>query len=414
MSDKYRKNKGLIVFLVASMAGLTQGGLILYTPALSQMASAFHVSAALIKMTLTAYLLGFGLSQLFYGPLSDRIGRRKTLLIGLSIASVGAILAVLSTNYSMLILSRCIQGAGFGACMTLSRVILKDSFSGVEYAKKASYLSGGFAVVYGLSPILGAKLIEYFSWQSEFYCLLVLIQLALWGYFFFLPETHFKLKTELSITNYTKQTLKDYLSVISQAKFLILILSGVCAYAVMIAFSTMGPFLLEKKLHYSPMIYSLVTLIIAVFYYLGSMANRYLLERFDINQIMKVGMSLIITSGAILVFISLVIPSVNIFEIVLPLLIAVLAIGLIWSNCIVLALKDLTHIGGTAAAAFSCLQMMCSGVISGIVAIPDNTSMKPFAVTVLTLGVLSLLIFTVIYRRARNQPKQFHIAYEVK
>ena len=130
-----------MIFFICIMTTLSQAGLVLYTPAFSTMSNIFHVSATSIKFTLTAYLLGFGLSQLFYGPLSDRYGRRKILLVAMLIFCIGCAWTVFSNHYHGLVTSRVIQGVGAGGCMTLSRAILRDSFDGKDYLYAASFLS---------------------------------------------------------------------------------------------------------------------------------------------------------------------------------------------------------------------------------------------------------------------------------
>jgi multidrug resistance protein len=172
------------------MVAITQAGLALYTPAFVQIAQSLNISATLVESTLTSYLLGFGVSQLVYGPLSDSFGRRKLLLAGMMIFSLGCLWAIFANHYLDLLIARLVQGLGIGACMTLSRSILRDCFQGEEYIRVASYLSSGFAIGLGLTPIIGGHLLDFFSWRSEFVFLLIcgvilLILLAL-----YLPETH--------------------------------------------------------------------------------------------------------------------------------------------------------------------------------------------------------------------------------
>ena len=158
-----------MIFFICIMIALAQAGLVLYTPAFSMMSGVFHVSARLIKFTLTAYLFGFGISQLFYGPLSDRYGRKKILLVAMFIFCVGCLWTIFSNNYDGLLLSRIIQGVGAGGCMTLSRAILRDSFDGKDYLYAASFLSAGFAIGLGVAPIIGGHLLYFFLGNLNLY-----------------------------------------------------------------------------------------------------------------------------------------------------------------------------------------------------------------------------------------------------
>ncbi len=396
MSGYLTKNTNafrLMIFFLCAMTALAQAGLVLYTPAFLEMSNIFQVDPTLIKMTLTVYLLGFGVSQLFYGPLSDRWGRKGLLTGGMLIFTLSCLWSAFSNSYESLLISRIFQGIGAGSCMTLSRAILRDSFNGKDFLHAASFLSVGFALGLGLTPVIGGHLLHYFSWKSEFILLFVTGILLLIAFLIFLPETHIPKKPKHSILSFTKITLSNFSIILQDKNFMSYLVGGVMAYGVVIAYTIMGPFLFQQTMGYSTSAYGWFTLLIAGAYYASTHMNRKLIHYLEPIQIIKLGLSLIVFSGIFMLLLSLILHSMNIYSIMFSLMLATYGQAFIWSNTIALALQDLSKIAGTAAALFSCLQMILSAAISAILAIPTEATQMPLSIAIISLGLISWLIF---------------------
>ncbi|MCF6806894.1 multidrug effflux MFS transporter [Thiotrichales bacterium 19S9-12] len=400
MGKGYKLN---IIILTTIMAGFTQAGLVLYTPAFLDMSQSLNISSSLIKTTLTGYLFGFGISQLIYGPLSDRSGRKNLLLIGMFIFSLGCLWSIFSSSYLSLLLSRVLQGIGAGSCMTLSRTILRDSFSGKEYFKVASYLSSGFAVGLGITPVIGGHLLDYFPWQSEFIFLFICGVSLLLAFWKFLPETHQVSKDQVPFSIFVKTIFTHFSHILKNKYFNLYLLGGVAAYGVVIAYSTMAPFLIQKTLGFSASFYGWLTLFIAIAYYLGTLTSRKLVMKLGHKIIIQAGVILILLSGIFLIISGAVFGFFNIYVVMIPLLIATYGQALIWSNCIAGALNDLPHIAGTASSLFSCLQMILATILSGIIAIPHEKNQIPISLVVLILGVITWIIFNLgVFKKSKT------------
>ncbi len=385
------KKNGIIIILVL-MAAVTQAGLVLYTPAFVQISEALRISSTKMEITLASYLVGFGISQIFYGPLSDCWGRKKLLLIGMFIFSIGCLWSVFVTNYSGLFFSRMVQGFGLGSCMTLSRAILRDVFDGDEYVSVASYLSSGFAIGLGVTPVIGGHLLDFFSWRSEFVFLLFCGLLLFIVFAIFLPETHSENRLSFGRAFY-HLTIRNIFHSLNSKSFIGYLIAGVMAYGAVIAYNTMAPFLFQKTLGLNALSYGWLTLAVAIVYYLGTSSNRMIIRKSNATAAIRIGLLLMFIAGLAMLLFKVTLNSVNVVVIFLPALLAVYAQALIWSNCIAGALKDLSSIAGTAAAAFGCMQMLLSALISAIVAIPNEYNQVPFAITIIILSVLSACSF---------------------
>lgn len=398
LSEDFSARK--ITLMLVLMAAITQAALVLYTPAFVAIGVSLHISPALVKTTLSAYLLGFGVSQLVYGPLSDRVGRKKPLLGGMFLLTLGALLNVFSQSYSVFLIARVIQGVGAGSCMALSRSVLRDVFSGPAYLKAASFLSSGFAIGLGLTPIIGGVLMHFYVWQADFIFLAVLGVICFFLFLFFLPETLTHKQDKGSVSHFLQYTFKNMLLALSNLRFFAYLIGGVLAYGVVIVYNVMGPFLFQDSMGYLPVQYGFLTFFIAISYYLGTSLNRYLIDRLLMNTILKIGLFMIVLSGA-LVFLSYCFSFFNLWLVYLPLLFATMGQAFIWSNCIANALKDLSHIAGTAAAVFGFLQMLLSALLSVVIALPNDATQLPLSIVIIILGVVSWFLFKVlVFKRA--------------
>lgn len=141
----------------------------MYMPALPDMAAYFHTNDATMNLTLVGFFLLFAIGMLVFGPVSDRIGRRKTMLFGVSLYILASIACGLSTGVYFLIGMRLLQAVGAGCMVAVSTAIVKDQFTGQT---QGSVLA--IAQVFGIlgpviAPLLGAQIYRFFSWRADFF-----------------------------------------------------------------------------------------------------------------------------------------------------------------------------------------------------------------------------------------------------
>ncbi len=377
-------NKKSLPWLVTCMTTLGQAAITIYIPAFPEISKDLQIGPENVKATLTAFLLGFGLSQLFYGPLSDRYGRKPPLLVGIALFCLACFANLFVFSLPSFLLVRFIQGIGSGSVITIGRTILRDSFSGKELMSAASHLSMGFAIGLGVSPIIGAYLLSIFGWRSNFLFLLLIgvaFLILLWKK---LPETSFNRLGSATWRELAQHAVKGYYQILSDLTFWKFLLGGVFAYSVVISWNVLTPFLIQTHFSYSAKAYGWMSLLIAAAYYISAHFNRSLVIKFHFGNIFIFGALLIGLAGLVM-FLG---PDQFLF-LLFPMVIATFGQALIFSNTIAGALHNYSHIPGKASAMFSSLQMILVSFISAAMAIlPDQTS-----VIGITLIILSLLSF---------------------
>jgi len=383
-----------ITLLVMWMTTLGQAAVALYLPALPAISADLHLPASIIKASVTSFLFGYGFSQLFYGPLSDWYGRKPLLLIGIIIFCIGCVINIFAHTGEMFLAARLIQGLGCGSTITLGRSILRDCFSGKELASAASYLSMGFAIGLGTTPIIGAYLQSYFGWRADFVFLLLLGIILLFIFWQWLPETSSREKTKNNLPQFFVQTLKDYASILRSTLFWKFLLGGLFAYGVVIAYNIMTPFLIQNVLGYSIKFYGWLALLVAIPYYTAASLNRKLVLKFGVQEIFNVGIGLILVGGFSML-VSMFLWHTHLAGIIIPILIATFGQALVFPNTIAGALHSFPQSsGGKASALFSTLQMLLiSGISATMVILPDNTPLF-LSIILLALGLLSGIVLS--------------------
>ncbi|WP_139121764.1 MFS transporter, partial [Piscirickettsia litoralis] len=202
--------KALILFFILLIVPIGQVAIDIYLPSLPHISQELNIATSATQWSLTIYLLSSGISQFFYGPISDSLGRKPILCFGLVIFFIGSLVTALAQGEISLLLGRLLQGLGIGAGAVIANSMVGDSFSGVRLAKVTSLSSFAYGISPIIAPFIGGLIQIHLGWRFNFYFLLVIALISLLLVIPLLPETLKKQsKQTLKIT-----TLKDnYLTI---------------------------------------------------------------------------------------------------------------------------------------------------------------------------------------------------------
>lgn len=373
------------IFILSALMITGSASTDMYVPSLPFIAQYFHVGADSVKWSMTLYLFGFITSQLVYGPLSDRYGRRTVLLTALAIALVGSILCITADSIYMLWLGRFIQGAGVST--TIARAIAQDTFSGAKLSQTVATLS----VIYGFAPIIaplvGGYLQQYLQWRGVFlfiFIYLILLTALVWK---LLPETNDTPEKELG----WHKLVQHYRNALTNQTF---ITNAICASAAMagiISYYTLSPFLLQQTLKLSSIEYGFVIVAVASGMLIGKSLNTRLLKYFPIHQLIFMGtISMLFGSSMMLLFALL--GYLNVTCLVGPFIFFTIGTGLVFANALVAAFKTLHSMGGIAGAAYTCIQVGGSFGVSILVAHLPQANQLPLALLLTGLAAGAFLL----------------------
>ena len=162
---KRDRNVNILVMLVLLVA-VGQMAQTIYIPAIAQMANDLNVREGAVQSVMAAYLLTYGVSQLFYGPLSDRVGRRPVILVGMSIFMLATLVAITTHSLTVLIVASAMQGMGTGVGGVMARTLPRDLYEGSQLRHANSLLNMGILVSPLLAPLIGGVLETLINWRA--------------------------------------------------------------------------------------------------------------------------------------------------------------------------------------------------------------------------------------------------------
>jgi len=285
---------GLVVLILSMLLGIQPVTTDLYLPALPALTEGFGAPMSQAQLTLSALLLAFGSSQLIWGPLSDRFGRRPILLWGLSAYTLASVGSTFAPSMLLLIAWRVVQGAAMGAVVMCARAIVRDLYQPLEGARVMSKGLSGLGVLACVSAPLGGLLSELYGWRIALAALAVFgaATLALVGLRF---EESLAQKNPLALRPGT--LLRTWLSILRNPTFLAFSALTAASYGGLFTFLAASSFVFIRVLGLSKTGYGLVMFSMCFCYLAGTFICRRLLPRFGVRRSVAIAACLSLTGG---------------------------------------------------------------------------------------------------------------------
>lgn len=372
----------IALLVIASLAHITAD---MYVPSMPAIVTALKSNPSMIQLTLSVYLFGFGASHLFYGPISDRIGRRKPILFGMGLTLIGGMICFIAPSIEILIIGRFLQGCGVGACTSVGRSLTRDLLSGPHLARLGSLMGMVMVFVTASAPTLGGYIQNYFSWRINFLVLFVFTSFA-WFYIWkILPETHQYFDPTATKL---KNVIKNYIFLLTNKSFMGYTLCMSFAYSGILAYLTAGPFLLQTVVGLSPIEFGWLAFVVGLSIFVSAVINSRLIFNKGIPFMMFAGIVLMLLGGLLMLIFAFM-QWINVFSIMVPVALFCMGAGFTFSNAFAGAFHSLPKIAGTAGALFGCLQIVIASLVSAIMATSHELSQMPLACMLFTLALLS-------------------------
>ena len=377
-----------IMILIMLMGVMAQFASDNYVPSMPAIATYFQVNAEHIKLSMSFYLFGMGLSQLVYGPLSDVYGRKPMLLAGFVIFFFASLLAAISPDLKFFLYTRLFQGIGMGSAIALYRVILRDVSSGEKFAKIASYIMVIVALTPPLAPVSGGYIQQYFGWRYNFLLVTLLafiIGLIIW---IFLPETLTRAKRKaFSIYD----ICKTYKQLLINKVFMLNAICSSMVMSTMIIYVVISAFLYQQVLGLTPVQYGWLTVFNAAMMMVGGLLNARFVSRVGINKMIDIGIVMMIVGAAIMLLLGLL-HFLSVLVVLLPMMLILTSIMVIFVNFMTLAFDEVHQSVGTAGALYGGLANSIIAIVSVLAAyIPDQNQI-PMATLLLLIPLVVVIV----------------------
>jgi DHA1 family bicyclomycin/chloramphenicol resistance-like MFS transporter len=368
----------VIVLLLSLLLGLQPITTDLYLPALPALTAGFAAPMHQAQLTLTALLLAFGVSQLVWGPLSDRFGRRPILLIGLSAYVLAAIGSALAPSMEALIGWRTLQGAAMGAAVMCARAIVRDLYVPMQGARVMSKGLSGLGVIACLSPPVGGLLAEAFDWRGALLALAVFGAISL-GLIAWRFEESLQRKNLAALQPAT--LLATWQHILRNPTFLTYSALTTASYAGLFTFLATSSFVFMEVLGLSKTQYSWLMALNSLTYLGGTFLCRHWLPRFGVRRALKWAGLLSFSGGFLMAALSLS-GVQNVWAIMLPQLLFMVGHGIHQPCGQSGAVGPFPQAAGAAAAVNGFLMMLAAFAVGSWIGTHMDGTVLP-----LTLGV---------------------------
>jgi MFS family permease len=290
------KNSKRFIMTLIFVTSMSSVNAVLFTPALPRLTTYINITKAQSQYTISVFLVGYALSQIFFGFLANYLGKRKALLLGLNLgvaASILCIISLLIKNYHLLLLSRFLVGFGTAAGLIIAYATVNEIYSGRKAKKVMSYMIMAFAITPGIANLIGGyltKLNPLYCFAFLLLCNLIILILAM-KYFIIKNNTVF------NIGHFSK----EYLNAFIDRR---IILPGIVYGSftgILYTIVAMLPFIVIEKMNFTPQAFGTLFCITYLGYLLGSITVPSLSQKLSSYQSILLGITLSIASETILI-----------------------------------------------------------------------------------------------------------------
>ena len=354
------------ILILSGLMAFTSLSTDIYLPAMPTMAKDLHGN---VELTITGFLIGFTIAQLIWGPISDHMGRRKPLFIGMVLFIIGSAGCALSTSITQIVFWRVFQALGACTGPMLARAMIRDLFARTRAAQMLSTLVLVMAIAPIAGPLIGGQIIRLSTWHSIFW-LLVVIGALMFISLNWLPET---LPEDKRVKASLAGAFRNYRSLLTNGRFMRYTLSLTFYYVGAYAFITGSPFVYISYYHVDPQHYGWLFALNIVGVMAMSVVNRRLVQRHSLEQLLKYA-TMLAALAAVALALLVKLESGGIVAIIVSIFLLFSMNGIIAATSTAAALDAVPNIAGSASALIGALQYG-SGIISSLLlaAFSDGT-----------------------------------------
>ncbi|MEU9983228.1 multidrug effflux MFS transporter [Streptomyces sp. NPDC050856] len=387
-----RRTGLLVTLLLGGLTALPPLSMDMYLPALPQVTRAMDAPAATVQLTLTACLAGMALGQLVVGPMSDKWGRRRPLLIGMLVYVAATAVCAFAPGVELLIAFRLLQGLAGAAGIVIARAMVRDLYDGMAMARFFSTLMliSGTAPV--IAPLIGGQVLRVTDWRGVFHVLTgvgALLTLVVWKW---LDET---LPPERRHGGGVGAALRTMRGLLADRVFAGYTLAGALAFAALFAYISASPFVVQEIYGASPQTFSLLFGLNSVgLVAVGQINGKLLVGRVSPDKALGAGLAVIaLASVALLLMTGGAFGEVGLVPVAAGLFVLMSAMGLALPNTNAQALMRTPHAAGSAAALLGTSSFLVGAVASPLVGVAGEATAVPMAVVQLVCALGAVACF---------------------
>lgn len=387
--------------LLAAMTAIGPVTMDIYLASLPHIGTALNAPTASVQLTLSFYLIGFAIGQIFYGPLSDSIGRRPMLLTGFFLYLITTSACAFANSIELLIVARLFQGLGAAGPIIIARAIVRDFHSGSEAARQLGLMSAIMGIAPIGAPVLGGFLQAAFGWRASFIAMAVIGAMLTVVALMFLPETNAR-KGQAGFS--PRAIIGSFAVVGGDASYRSYLAMLAFSYCGVFAFLSSSSHVLQDVFHQTSVEFGFTYAICSCSYIAGNAIGTRLVPRLRLEGMLRLGAGLMLGAAALQIIGYAAFPT-RYLAIIIPDAIFFLGCAFMVPQIMAAALTPFGERAGAASSLMGFAQMTSAALVGSVLGAMLSGSAWPMIVT-MTLGavtVFAILMTSVGVRTAARQ-----------
>ena len=377
-----------IVFILGLLAMLMPLSIDMYLPALPVISAQFGVPAGSAQMTLSTYILGFALGQLFYGPMADSLGRKPVILGGTLVFAAAAVACALAQTIDHLIIMRFFHGLAAAAASVVINALMRDIYPKEEFSRMMSFVMLVTTIAPLVAPMAGGAVLVWFSWHVIFWILALAALLASAMIFFFIDET---LPVERRQKFHIRTTIGNFASLFRHKRVLSYMLASGFSFAGMFSFLSAGPFVYIELNHVSPQHFGYYFALNIVFLFIMTIINSRFVRRVGALNMFRAGLWIQFVMAIWLVVSAFL--GVGFWALVVGVAAFVGCVSMVSSNAMAVILDEFPHMAGTASSLAGTFRFGIGAIVGALLSMATFTTAWPMLWAMSFCATSSILFY---------------------
>ncbi|WP_420300666.1 Bcr/CflA family multidrug efflux MFS transporter [Enterobacter sp. BNK-8] len=377
-----------IVFILGLLAMLMPLSIDMYLPALPVISAQFGVPAGSAQMTLSTYILGFALGQLFYGPMADSLGRKPVILGGTLVFAAAAVACALAQTIDHLIIMRFFHGLAAAAASVVINALMRDIYPKEEFSHMMSFVMLVTTIAPLVAPMAGGAVLVWFSWHVIFWILALAALLASAMIFFFIDET---LPVERRQKFHIRTTIGNFASLFRHKRVLSYMLASGFSFAGMFSFLSAGPFVYIELNHVSPQHFGYYFALNIVFLFIMTIINSRFVRRVGALNMFRAGLWIQFVMAIWLVVSAFL--GVGFWALVVGVAAFVGCVSMVSSNAMAVILDEFPHMAGTASSLAGTFRFGIGAIVGALLSMATFTTAWPMLWAMAFCATSSILFY---------------------
>jgi len=378
----------VLLLTLTMMSSLGMVASTIYVPSIPAIAGAFETSIARVQLTFVGYLLAFAASMLVLGPLSDRYGRRRTILCGLALSAISSVACAISPTIDFLIAARVVQGIGACAGLVVGRAITREVWGREAAARVIAGRAIAATLMQAFAPILGGYLQGWFGWRCNFVVIGLIASVAMALVTRYVPEG----RAATAAPSRTGGMLASYRTLIGTRRFLSYAFTAAGSHAGFHIFAAGAPAVLIVGFGIPPEDYGFYASLPPMGFLVGSFLSNRLTRRLGIDGLITIGCTVLIPAASIMVTLALL-GVASPYAVIGPMILICCGSGLITPNATAGSLVVNAGMVGTASGLGSFIQMTGAAGATALLSLGPSGSPLMLASIIALVGLFAATAF---------------------